>query len=90
MKYLWRNGLKDKQQQVQDLKKAIWYIEDEIKRLGNLNLDGWIKYEFDNPMQPSEDAIVDVKCRSGEVLLNRPKHCINWSGGGITHYRIVE
>jgi len=33
MKYLWRNGLKDSDAQIQDLRKAIWYIEDEIKRL---------------------------------------------------------
>lgn len=33
MKYLWRNGLKDGQPAVQDLEKAIWYIQDEIKRL---------------------------------------------------------
>lgn len=39
MKYLWRAGLKDEVEfsktakQVEDLRKAIWYIEDEIKRL---------------------------------------------------------
>ena len=33
MKYLWRNGLKDSDAQTQDLRKAIWYIEDEIRRL---------------------------------------------------------
>jgi len=33
IKYLWRNGLKDSDSSVQDLKKAIWYIEDEIERL---------------------------------------------------------
>lgn len=33
MKYLWRNGLKDGQPAVQDLEKAVWYIQDEIKRL---------------------------------------------------------
>lgn len=33
IKYLWRNGLKDSDAQVQDLKKAIWYIQDEINRL---------------------------------------------------------
>ena len=38
-KYLWRNGLKDdaelsaRQKQIQDLKKSVYYIEDEIKRL---------------------------------------------------------
>lgn len=33
MKYLWRNGLKDGNPQVQDLEKAIWHIKDEIRRL---------------------------------------------------------
>lgn len=38
-KYLWRNGLKDdaalsaRQKQIQDLRKSVFYIEDEIKRL---------------------------------------------------------
>jgi hypothetical protein len=32
IKYLWRAGLKE-DAKIQDLKKAIWYIEDEIKRL---------------------------------------------------------
>ena len=33
MKYLWRNGLKDGHPAVQDLEKAVWYIQDEIKRI---------------------------------------------------------
>jgi len=39
IKYLWRNGLKkshdltDKDSQIQDLRKAIWYIEREIDNL---------------------------------------------------------
>lgn len=33
IKYLWRNGLKDSDAQIQDLEKAIWYIQDEINRL---------------------------------------------------------
>lgn len=33
IKYLWRNGLKDSDSQIQDLQKAVWYINDEIKRL---------------------------------------------------------
>ncbi len=37
VKYLWRNGLKDIAPQVEDLKKAIWYINDEIKRIENAN-----------------------------------------------------
>lgn len=33
IKYLWRNGLKDEDAQVEDLEKAVWLIQDEIKRL---------------------------------------------------------
>ena len=33
MKYLWRAGLKDSGKTTEDLKKAVWYIEQEIKRL---------------------------------------------------------
>lgn len=33
MKYLWRAGLKADNSAIQDLKKAIWYLEDEIERL---------------------------------------------------------
>lgn len=32
-KYLWRAGLKDGNSDIDDLKKAIWYIQDEIERL---------------------------------------------------------
>lgn len=32
MKYIWRNG--DKGNLIQDLQKARWYIDREIKRLG--------------------------------------------------------
>lgn len=41
IKYLWRAGLKkdaslsDKQKEIEDLKKAIWYINDRIKELEN-------------------------------------------------------
>ena len=37
IKYLWRQGLKDGEPSVRDLRKAIWYIEDEIKRIEGEN-----------------------------------------------------
>ena len=37
VKYLWRSGLKDQAPTVQDLEKAIWYIQDEIKKLKPVN-----------------------------------------------------
>lgn len=33
VKYIWRSGLKD--QSEQDLRKAIWYLENEIDRIKN-------------------------------------------------------
>ncbi len=36
-KYCWRSGLKDGNPSIQDLKKAAWYLEDEIKRLEGKN-----------------------------------------------------
>ena len=39
IKYLWRAGLKksasllDREKEIEDLRKAIWYIEDRIKQL---------------------------------------------------------
>ena len=36
MKYLWRAGLKNEDKHIEDLKKAIFYINDEIKRLEEL------------------------------------------------------
>lgn len=39
IKYLWRAGLKDGNSDIQDLQKAVWYIEDEIKRLGQTQCD---------------------------------------------------
>ena len=32
IKYCWRAGLKDNTTEIEDLKKARWYLDDEIKR----------------------------------------------------------
>lgn len=33
IKYIWRNGIKDSNAQVEDLEKAIFYLKDEVMRL---------------------------------------------------------
>jgi hypothetical protein len=33
IKYLWRAGLKDESKTIEDLKKAVFYIQQEIERL---------------------------------------------------------
>ena len=39
IKYLWRAGLKGSDNEVQDLKKAVWYIQDKIKQLESKVVD---------------------------------------------------
>ena len=36
IKYLWRAGLKNSDNEIQDLEKAIWYIQDKINQLKGL------------------------------------------------------
>lgn len=49
IKYLWRAGLKqedgmtDKQKQIEDLEKAIWYINAEIRMLTDEVHEDWGK-----------------------------------------------
>lgn len=33
IKYLWRQGLKPGEENIKDLKKAVWYINREIKKI---------------------------------------------------------
>ena len=33
MKYIWRAGIKSEDKHIEDLEKAIFYIQDEVKRL---------------------------------------------------------
>ena len=40
IKYLWRAGLKDSADEIQDLEKASWYIQDKINQLKKLNETG--------------------------------------------------
>lgn len=40
MKHLWRAGLKPGESAVEDLKKAIWYLQDEVERLEALPVVG--------------------------------------------------
>jgi len=35
IKYLWRTGLKNSSSSTEDLRKALWYITDEIQRIEN-------------------------------------------------------
>lgn len=61
VKYLWRSGLKDGSPEVQDLKKAIWYINRELVRLG---------YHPDTPDNLSlRKGIAQALLKTGEVIV---------------------
>lgn len=75
IKYLWRAGLKhdsDKesiQKEIEDLNKAVWYIVDEIHRLGgicNVNTD------ILNTIMPSNnEEIVDSALNYSTIVKKR-------------------
>lgn len=64
IKYLWRAGLKSDATHLEDLKKAKWYLEDEIKRLEpskmgvllSLNDSKWICTKCN--MMSNQDVVV--------------------------------
>ncbi len=37
LKYVWRSGIKGESTAIQDLEKAVWYVQCEIDRLKRLN-----------------------------------------------------
>lgn len=37
IKYIWREGIKGTETPLEDLKKAAWYLNDEIKRRENVS-----------------------------------------------------
>jgi len=40
IKYLWRHGKKNPEATIEDLQKAVFYIQDEIRRLGEASREG--------------------------------------------------
>ena len=68
LKYIWRAGLK--QNEVEDLKKAVWYLNREIERLENgkeerLGESHSIEHrESDKPIEPARRIKANNKKRS--------------------------
>lgn len=71
IKYLWRCGLKivsgktSLGSEIQDLKKARWYIDDEIKRLEGLTVTYAATGELRADKMTAEEAIESVLKRPG-------------------------
>jgi len=86
MKYLWRNGIKkedgltNEEKQIEDLKKAVWYINDEIKTLEKrlpekVEPDPWEP----EPREASPDWLVTPPRQEQKIIRRRlpdagPRH----------------
>lgn len=57
MKYIWRAGIKNEEKHIEDLKKAIFYINDEIKRLESMTPQAFIKTD----RKLSEEELENIK-----------------------------
>lgn len=69
IKYLWRCGLKDSAPSIEDLRKAAWYLNDEINRVqGALKTRG-VMTENGEVLPPLEVLHVDGKPATWEDLL---------------------
>lgn len=61
VKYVWRSGLKEDAPDIQDLRKAIWYLNREIERLSR---------EGDSRFSDSICLRCNNKLLAGETLIN--------------------
>lgn len=61
IKYIWRAGEKDPSKEVEDLQKAIWYLEDEIKRLA----DSYAPIPENRAREEHEEDIKDLIKKHG-------------------------
>lgn len=74
IKYLWRAGEKD--DIVQDLRKAVWYINREIERLNN----------GASPETPPAEEISGRPARPATIRIGRWDYEAEISGEGIASY----
>lgn len=65
VKYLWRDGLKDAEVELQDLEKAAWYLTNEIERRksGTEEVLGYVVRYESMPYKRIED--IDLTCHPG-------------------------
>jgi hypothetical protein len=72
IKYLWRNGIKKEdgltaeEKQIEDLKKAIWYITDEIK-----TLEKRLPEKVETKPEPGEDPWAPVPATQEQKIVRR-------------------
>lgn len=67
IKYCWRSGLKDGNPSVQDLRKAKWYLEDEIRRTEHIlnmapgeGIESILRAEYHNDTKSKLDEVAQI------------------------------
>jgi hypothetical protein len=70
VKYLCRAGLKDPDNEIQDLEKAAWYINREIQRLYKLAHDR--ELELQTGLVPAKDVRAGLGIEGGDASSAKP------------------
>lgn len=65
VKYTCRAGLKDPEKEIEDLEKAVWYLNREIERLKSEKPKKSISYNNDPATQSSRSAISKALAQHG-------------------------
>ena len=95
IKYLWRAGLKEDKdrkiidKQVEDLNKAVWYLVDEIHRLGGR---GTVKTDSINTCLPIDnESIIDAALNYHEKINGQDVSILGLSNGnGGIRFNIAD
>ena len=95
IKYLWRAGLKEDKdrklidKQVEDLNKAVWYLVDEIHRLGSRCT---VKTDSINTCLPIDnDSIIDAALNYHEKINGQDVSILSLSNGnGGIRFNIAD
>jgi len=80
MKYIWRADLK--QNRTQDLEKAIWYLQDELKRTAPAPQeagDGWVPCQGVSTSPVPKGTPVHIRTVEGEAYACCWAEDINWA-----------
>ena len=95
IKYLWRAGLKEDKdrklidKQVEDLNKAVWYLVDEIHRLGGRCT---VKTDSINTCLPIDnESIIDAALNYHEMIIGQDVSILGLSmGNGGIRFNIAD
>lgn len=85
IKYLWRAGWKDSNTHIEDLEKAIWYIQNEIGLLKAKALHPATKPTGESPVKAVRDAHENAIAFQKDIPKWKCNWCNKWARGDVPH-----